>query len=183
MVLKYYYCFQKYFMNLNDWLDIKIFELTEKAKDVSFVTNITENKVFQAKEFVKMNVRSTDDLFVFLASVNLLNSAIKKSEFKKKLSYSQIKGSVSRLLNYLITINNNKFKIDFYISPTEYCVYIDIYKLQFSFHNIGINETIKRYIESEKNVVKTWKEIRLQKIAGELFDLSIQNKLRKISTL
>ena len=99
-------------MNLNDWLDIKIFELTEKAKDVSFVTNITEIKVFQAKEFVKMNFRSTDDLFVFLASVNLLNSAIKKSEFKKKLSYSQIKGSVSRLFRLnivyiLIFINFN----------------------------------------------------------------------------
>lgn len=159
-----------------DWFDDKISELIEKAGNGDFSTNITETNVLQAKELIKTNAYSTAQFFLILASINLLNASIKRPEYKNRLSYSEIKGNVSRILHYLITIDFKKYNLDFYINPTEQCAYVEIYNLQFSFHNININDTIKGFIDSDRNKIKAWKEIRLQRIAGELFDLSIINK-------
>ena len=83
--------------------------------------------------------------------LTLLNASIKLPDFKNQLTYSEIKGNVSRILHYLISLEFNKYELDFYINPTERCAYIEIYGLQFSFHNININDTINVFIDSDKN--------------------------------
>ncbi|EJL70329.1 hypothetical protein, partial [Chryseobacterium populi] len=55
------------------------------------------------------------------------------------------------------------------------CAYIEIYDLQFGFHNIIIDEKLQNFIESPDNNPKPWKGIRLQKVAGELFNYAINN--------
>lgn len=163
-------------MSNRDWLDSKIRELKVKAESEDFLTVITESNVSQAKELIKKNAYSTAEFFVLFASINLLNTSIKRPEYKKKLTYAEIKGNVSRVLHYLITLDFNKYNLDFYINPADQCAYVEIYNLQFSFHNININDTIKKFIDSDRNKIKTWKKIRLQRIAGELFELSLRNK-------
>lgn len=58
----------------------------------------------------------------------------------------------------------------FYIDFQENCAFIEIKTLQFSFHNITVDEKLKNFINSPKNKVQKWKGLRLQKIAGELFE-------------
>ncbi len=138
-------------MNNRAWLDNNIINLIEKAGENDFLTVISEANVLAAKELIKINAYSQVDFFVILASINLLNASIKLPDFKNQLTYSEIKGNVSRILHYLISLEFNKYELDFYINPTERCAYIEIYGLQFSFHNININDTINVFIDSDKN--------------------------------
>lgn len=160
-------------MNIITAIDERIEVLKKQATNGDFVTVISENNVLKAQEIIKRNAYSKVDFFTILASINLLNAAIKRPEFKKQVSYIEIKGNVSRVLNYLISLKINKYDIDFSINPVEKCAYIEIFNLQFSFHNIYINEKINTFIASERNNIKPWKEIRLQKIAGEIFNLAL----------
>lgn len=160
-------------MNIINALLERIEVLKRLATNSDFVTEITENNVLKAQEIIKRNAYSKVDFFTILASINLLNAAIKRPEFKKQINYREIKGNVSRVLHYLISLKINKYDIDFSINPIEKCAYIEIFNLQFSFHNIYINEKINTFIESERNNIKPWKEVRLQKIAGEIFNLAL----------
>jgi hypothetical protein len=160
-------------MNIITAIDERIEVLKKQATNGDFVTVISENNVLKAQEIMKINAYSKVEFFKILASLNLLNAAIKRPEFKKQVSYIEIKGNVSRVLNYLISLKINKYDIDFSINPIEKCAYIEIFNLQFSFHNIYINEKINTFIASERNNIKPWKEIRLQKIAGEIFNLAL----------
>lgn len=160
-------------MNIITALDDRIEELKKQAMNTDFVTEISETNVLKAQQIIQNNAYSTVEFFKILASINLLNAAIKKPEFKKQISYNEIKGNVSRVLHYLISLKINKYDLDFSINPVEKCAYIEIFNLQFSFHNININEKINAFIESERNNIKPWKEIRLQKIAGEIFNLAL----------
>ena len=154
-------------------LDYRIVDLKKQALNSDFVTDISESNVLKAQKIIKENAYSTVEFFKILASINLLNAAIKRPEFKKQISYSEIKGNVSRVLHYLISFNHNKYDLDFSINKVEKCAYIEVFNLQFSFHNININEKINAFIESARNNIKPWKEIRLQRIAGEIFKLAL----------
>jgi hypothetical protein len=111
--------------------------------------------------------------------MNLINAALKRKEYKVKenaiIYYGMLKPKVSRLLNYMLEIDNLNYNCDFYIDKNEHCAYVEIEGLQFSFHNINITENLQSFIDSTKNQPRPWKEVRLQKIAGELFDY-ITNK-------
>lgn len=160
-------------MNIISAIEDRIVELKKQALDSDFVTDISVTNVLKAQKLIKNNAYSKVEFFMILASINLLNAAIKKPEFKKQLSYIEIKGNVSRVLHYLISLSHNKYDLDFSINAEEKCAYIEIFNLQFSFHNININEKINAYIESDRNKIKVWQEIRLQRIAGEIFNLAL----------
>ena len=151
----------------------KIEALKILSQDNSYVSEITETSVGEAKLLAKTKAYSKHDFFLILASLNLLNAAIKRADFKKKIRYYQIKMNVSRILNHLLQLENHNYDINFYINPLEKCAYVEIFNLQFSFHNILIDDRMKAFIDSEKNIIKPWQEIRLQRIAGELFNLAI----------
>lgn len=151
----------------------KIEVLKQEALKSDHVSEITVIDILKAKEILKYNAYTTYDFFKIITAINLLNAAIKRPEYKNQISYGEIKGNVSRILHYLISLKIDKFDLDFSINPVEKCAYIEIFNLQFSFHNIKINEKISSYIDSERNIIKPWKEIRLQRIAGELFKLAL----------
>lgn len=156
-------------------LKSSIQSLLSKTNIDDYSSDINETKVIQAKNLIKRNGYSSADFFLILASINLLNAAIKKVEFKKLIHYADIKGQASRILTYFSRSNYSKYNIEFYINQSEKCAYVEIYDLQFSFHHIQLNEHLMEYVESERNNVKPWREIRLQKIAGELFDIALQH--------
>jgi hypothetical protein len=120
------------------------------------------------------NAHSTIEYFIILSSINLLNAAIKRPEYNKVLEYATIKGKVTRLLYHLSNLKAEKIDLDFYVNKAEHCAYIEIFSLQFSFHNIAFNETLEEFVNSNRNKVKPWTEIRLQRIAGELFRLALK---------
>ena len=154
------------------WLEGQISGLVEQARNENFLSEITDDEVSRAKLLACENVYSAGDVFLMLSSVNLLNAAVKRAAYKKVLHYGLIKGKATRLLVHLIRMDFTEYGIDLYINPAEKCAYVEIFGLQFSFHNIGLNDHLGAFAESDRNRIKPWKEIRLQRVAGELFNLA-----------
>lgn len=149
-------------------------QIIELSKDENHISKITTDKLIQAKTILLTTPTNNKELFNVLVSMNLINAALKRKEFKRKendalINYGLLKPCVSRLFHNLI-VNRQKFEIDFYINLQEKCAYIEVDGLQFSFHNIILDKPLRAFIISPANNLKPWKGIRLQKIAGELFD-------------
>lgn len=123
-------------------------------------------------------VNNSAEAFYLLAGLNLLNTAIKQKEYKKQLSYIGIKKNVSRLLTFFAKTNNNYVE-KFWINPEEQnCAYIELFDLQFSFHNILMNDTLKNYVNSTQNRIEEWGGVRLQRISEEIFLIALEHKLK-----
>lgn len=153
---------------------IEIDRIILLCNNENYISEITIDKLMKAKDIINLMPKNNKELLIVLASMNLINAALKRKEFKSKekdalIHYGLLKPRVSRLFHNLID-NRQKFEIDFYIDEHEKCAYIEIEGLQFSFHNIAIDESLREFINSPLNNPKPWKGVRLQKIAGELFD-------------
>lgn len=122
-------------------------------------------------------LRKTRDVFYYLSSINLLNAAIKQTEYKKELGYGFIKGKA--LLATKIIITRYRYDdIKYYYNPDEKCLYIDVYGVVFSFHNIVEDPIIINIAAKAEKIA--WPGIRLQRIAEPLYDLakSLYNRER-----
>ena len=106
-----------------------------------------------------------DSLFLQLCALNFLNAAIKTEVFKNKLSYDLIKSNAAKLIKTIDTLKNEK--ISYYYNKEEYCLYIKLGSIVFSFHHVPlITEVLKA---SFATPIK-WPGIRLQKIAQPLLN-------------
>lgn len=155
-------------------------QIIQLSYDDTHITEITIDKIVDAKVVLLTTPKNDTELLNVLVAMNLINAALKRKEFKSKekyalIHYGMLKPKVSRLFHNII-MNREDFNIAFYINPKQKCAYIEIKDLQFSFHNITINETLKVFVESDLNNPKEWKGVRLQKIAGELFDYIIKKE-------
>ena len=116
------------------------------------------------------DISNTNQLFLVLAAINLLNAAIKKNEFKKDLTYSFIKSKAATLLELLIEMDPLQ-NVSYFYNREEKCMYVKVYGVIFSFHYITESETILNNIQDEIE----WEGIRLQKIAIEVYELALKN--------
>ena len=144
-------------------------EILKLATLDEFTTVITSENVIKAKEHLNRKPETTEDLFLIVCSMNLINAAIKTKKFKELINYGMLKPKVSKLLLGILEDKDNHFDVQFYINPSQQCAYIEICELQFGFHNITIYDKLKDYINSPENIPVEWKGIRMQKIANELF--------------
>ncbi len=143
--------------------------LIRLSADADFISEITTADVEAAAGYAKMKPRSRSEYFLLLASLNLLNAAVKRSEYKHFLHYGLIKGNVSRLVQYLAKHPLSRSSVKMHIDMQKHVAYLLIMGWQFSFHNIKISESVRKYAESADNSPQEWHGIRLQRIAGELF--------------
>jgi hypothetical protein len=122
------------------------------------------------------NPDSKRDVFLVLASLNLLNAAIKQPESKKALSYGYIKTRVVKLFEYLI-LNEDKHLVNqIYYEVEKKCLYFKIYGMILSFHDIyGAQDLIQTFALSPRNKVMDWDGLRKQSIASEIFQLANKN--------
>lgn len=138
-------------------------------------------------------VRTKNDAFLVLCSLNLLNAAVKKEEYKELIGYGLIKPSIAKLLQFCIANENRDLVDEIYYDEKGQCAYIRCFGIQFSFHNIGRNRLGEEFINSSKNKKVDWDGIKLQPIALELYHLAnecindniddvsiVQEKFRKI---
>lgn len=73
------------------------------------VFGIDNDSVSKALSIVQgSKVASKSDTFLYLSALNLLNAAIKKPEFKGKLSYSVIKSNAGRLIREVDNLKGSK---------------------------------------------------------------------------
>lgn len=139
-----------------------------------FNTVITLENIIQAKDNIDKKPETTEELFLIVCSMNLINAGIKTKEFKEHIHYGMLKPRVSKLLLGILQDTDRQLDIQFYINASQQCAYIEIYGLQFGFHNITIYEKLKDFINSPENKPVEWKGIRLQKIASELFNYALK---------
>lgn len=106
-----------------------------------------------------------DSLFLQLCALNFLNAVIKTEAFKNKLSNDLIKSNAAKLIKTIDTLKNEK--ISYYYNKEEYCLYIKLGTIVFSFHHVPlITEVLKA---SFATPIK-WPGIRLQRIAQPLLN-------------
>lgn len=121
------------------------------------------------KTLHELRIHRKKDIFLYLSSINLLNAAIKQADYKKYLRYSFIKGKA--LLAAKIIITRYRYNDVLYFYDTEEkCLYVEIYGVVFSFHNIIEEPLIIEKAATAERI--EWPGIRLQKIAEPLFDLA-----------
>lgn len=136
------------------------------------VKEITSADIRSAENILRNfnSISNTNQLFLVLAAINLLNAAIKKNEFKKDLTYSFIKSKATMLLELLIEMDSLQH-VSYFYDREEKCMYVKVYGVIFSFHYITESETILNNIQDKIE----WEGIRLQKIAIEVYELALKN--------
>lgn len=115
-----------------------------------------------------------DSLFLQLCALNFLNAVIKTEAFKNKLSNDLIKSNAARLIKTVDVLKNDE--ISYYYSKEEYCLYIKLGSIVFSFHHVPLTTDVLK--ASFAPLIK-WPGIRLQRIAQPLLNyaLSMNNEI------
>ena len=152
-------------------LQERIDRLKEDCFNQETLVPVSEALVFQAEQVARSRAETPSELFHVISALNLLNAAIKRKEFKKRLSYGMIKGNVSRILHFLALGNAERLGAHISYNQQEKCVYIRMHQLQFSFHNVVLSPVLHSYFSNQDGTT-TWEGFRLQRIAGELFELA-----------
>lgn len=117
---------------------------------------------------IYLHPKNTDEVFLQLCALNLLNAAIKTETYKDHLSYDLIKSNAARLVT--VIDNLKKDSISYYYSKKEYCLYFELSEIVFSFHHVPLtSEILKASFASPIS----WPGIRLQKIAVPLLNYAI----------
>lgn len=111
-----------------------------------------------------MELKTSDDYFLFYASINLINAYVKK-EYAVYKNYN-FKRFVSLGIESLI--NEKKDGINF--SYNKQLTIVEIMGVQFSFHNSQITDLMKSK-ESDFQQIE-WSNIRLQPFALEIYELA-----------
>ena len=117
----------------------------------------------------KLRIYRRRDVLLYLASINLLNAAIKQEPYKQELNYGFIKGKALLVAKIIIT-RYRYDDINYYYNPEEKCLYIEVYDVVFSFHNVLEDSLMIETAAKAEKIV--WPEIRLQRIAMPLFELA-----------
>lgn len=149
-----------------------------------------------AKAQILEKVKTKEDAFLVLCSLNILNAVVKKKEYKDIVGYGLIKPSVKNFILQCIDGGELKYVDEVYYDTKGQCIYIRCFGIQFSFHNVGEERIGDSFINSPMNKKVEWDGVELQPIAFELFDLAllvtgdntldvgyIQNKFNEIITI
>ena len=114
-----------------------------------------------------------DSLFLQLC-FELFECCYKTEVFKNKLSNDLIKSNAARLIKTVDVLKNDE--ISYYYSKEEYCLYIKLGSIVFSFHHVPLTTDVLK--ASFAPLIK-WPGIRLQRIAQPLLNyaLSMNNEI------
>ena len=95
-------------------------------------------------------IKTSDDVYLFLASINLLSTFAKQN--KKRISYS-FKSRIF-FLNDLLAYNDfSDVKVCYLASKATSLYMVQVYDVQFSFHEIRIEKGISR---TGTSAMKNW---------------------------
>lgn len=129
------------------------------------------NEVEEAVKQIIRTVRTKNDAFLVLCSLNLLNAAVKKDEYKELTGYGLIKPAVSKFIQSCMMYDNNLVD-EIYYHAKERCVYIRCFDIQFSFHNIDMKLISPYIVSAISNEAVKWDRVKLQPLALDLFYLA-----------
>lgn len=154
-------------INYND-ISLLISRLLQDSLDGQ-VVNIDEESVKKATNIVIfLHPKNTDEVFLQLCALNLLNAAIKTETFKDYLSYDLIKTNAAKLITNIDGLKNND--VSYYYKKDEDCLYFELGGIVFSFHHVPSTSEILK--ASFANPI-IWPGKRLQRIAQPLLNSAL----------
>ena len=106
----------------------------------------------EARQYILQQPQNKKEVFRALCSLNLMNAAIKHEEYRSLLSYGFIKPQVSRLVDFCISHDRERFTEELFYDSKQRCMYVRCYGFQFSFHSITISKTIGNFARSALNI-------------------------------
>lgn len=155
-------------------MDLNFHNETFKQKQgkPEFVEEITVAKAYIILYNIQLN--NWADVYLFCASINLINTYVKQPN--SKVGYA-FKSRTHFLANTLAQNTFEGIKIDSKISPSNSLFIVDIYGIQFSFHNVRFDEEIWKRLKDYQAQIP-WDGIRKQKCANTIFEVSYALKER-----
>ena len=111
------------------------------------------------------------ETFCILASLNLLNTVVKRPWGARLVCYNYIKGMAARLFVHLC--HHPQKHTSVFHDQTERVTYFRVYGVQISFHFLPHSHTLYRIQNSLPTEVQTWDGIRLQEMSVEFFRLAL----------
>ena len=145
--------------------------------DNELYTSITEDEIVSIDDVIKAYyilyhamVKTTSDVYLFLASINLLSTFAKQN--KKRISYS----FKSRLffLNDLLAYNDfEDIKVCYLASKASALYMIQVKDVQFSFHEVRIEKGVWDLLKKYQSQL-SWDKIRKQKCATTVFNVALK---------
>lgn len=135
--------------------------------DILLAADVVENK-FPPK--------SLEDVMTLVASLNLLNAAVKTPLGNEVTTYHYIKGHVGLLFVWLL--DHPIEGVDIYHNKEENVTYFKVPGYQFSFHQVPFMSFYKsKFVQLQP---QKWDGLRLQPVAVEVFQ-SISNQKEMLS--
>lgn len=119
--------------------------------------------------------QNQNEIFLHLCALNFLNASIKTECYKNKLSYDFIKSNAAKLIT--ITDEIKDTSISYYYNKDEYCLYIKLVTIVFSFHHVPMTSEI---LKASFSHPIEWPSVRLQKIAKKLFLYAVNSIEKEI---
>ena len=154
-------------INYND-ISLLISRLLQDSLDGQ-VVNIDEESVKKATNIVIfLHPKNTDEVFLQLCALNLLNAAIKIEPFKDYLSYDLIKTNAAKLIKVIDGLKNDD--VSYFYNKEEDCLYFELGGIVFSFHHVPSTSEILK--ASFANPI-IWPGKRLQRIAQPLLNQAL----------
>lgn len=128
---------------------------------------ISIDDIFKAANEIEYHYppKTIDDVMRLLASLNLLNAAVKMPVGTYVTTYSYIKGHVGLLFIWLLY--HPMEDVSTYWSEEDDIVYFSVPEYQFSFHRVPLLSLVRHLTEKLKP--QQWDGIRLQLIALDIF--------------
>lgn len=119
--------------------------------------------------------QNQNEIFLHLCALNFLNASIKTECYKNKLSYDFIKSNAAKLIT--ITDEIKDTSISYYYNKDEYCLYIKLVTIVFSFHHVPMTSEI---LKASFSHPIEWPGVRLQKIAKKMFLYAVNSIEKEI---
>lgn len=136
------------------------------------VEEITVAKAYIILYNIQLN--NWADVYLFCACINLVNTYVKQPG--SKVGYS-FKSRVHFLVSTLTEKHFEGVKLDCKVSPKDSLFIVNVYDVQFSFHNVKIDASIWKMLKEYQFQIP-WDMIKKQKCANTVFNCAYELKER-----
>lgn len=139
---------------------------------------LSEEDAFKAYAYIKhMRIADAGDVVLFCAAMNLLNTYVKQDQDDIGYAFKQ---ETEHLVGILWNVPIDDVLVDYQMDKGSSLLVVEIFGLQFSFHQIQKTEELKKLDAQNvtENVLK-WDGVRKQMCAKTLFDRAAANRERR----
>ena len=157
--------FEDYLFSENNKFKLLQGDVDDEADQKEYIDEVNTVRAWAFAQ--KMQIHNVVDIYIFCASMNLLNTFVKQATVT--LGYG-FKNKISKLFMNLPVVKENIVFIDYHNAQDCSLLMVNIGPVQFSFHSVFADSYLE-FLLKEKIKIKSlqWDGIRKQKCALTVF--------------